>query len=347
MRPRAEVPLPTDGGAAGLLRWPLPPLLLLAGASLLTALVIGPDGVDPDPLWRGISGRADAVDALILTEIRLPRALAAFAVGAMLGLSGAALQGLLRNPLAEPGVLGVSATAVLFATTTIYLGVSAAFSAALPLAAITGALVATLLLSWLAIRLRSVVTLILVGVGLSSFAAALLALLLNFAPTPFSLSEMLNWSLGSVANRSLADLSLVLPFMLVGTGLLLASGDGLTVLTLGESVAASLGARLTRTRLLVVTGTGLCTGAAVALAGAVGFVGIIAPHLVRRHVDHLPGRTLLPAALLAGALLVLADTLIRLLPARGELRLGVVAALFGAPLFVLIAAGWQRERRDD
>ena len=187
-------------------------------------------------------------------------------------------------------------------------------------------------------RIGSVVTLILVGVGLSSFAGALVSLLMNLAPHPFSLSDMLDWMLGTVANRSLDDLALTAPFIAVGLAILLAVRRDLSALTLGEEAAAGLGVDLPRTRLLVVTGAGLATGAAVALAGAIGFVGIVAPHLVRPFVGHDPARTLVPAALLAGLILVLADIGVRVAPTDGELKLGVVAALLGAPVFVWIAA---------
>ena len=271
-------------------------------------------------------------------EIRLPRALAAFSTGAALGASGAALQGLLRNPLAEPGVLGVSATASLAATFVIYHGLVDVGAFALPAAAVAGALAATALLTAAAARVGSVVTLILVGVGLSSFAGALMALLVNLAPNPFSLADMLDWTLGSVANRSLDDLLLAAPFLAAGGGLLLAARRGLSGLTLGEEAAAGAGVDLRRARRLVVVGAGLATGAAVATAGAIGFVGIVAPHLVRPLVDHDPARTLVPAALLAGVILVLADVGVRLAPGAAELRLGVVAALIGAPVFLWIAA---------
>ncbi|MEO1475429.1 MAG: iron ABC transporter permease, partial [Pseudomonadota bacterium] len=276
-------------------------------------------------------------DSVIIWQIRLPRALAAFLVGACLGASGAALQGLLRNPLAEPGVLGVSASASLGATIAIYYGLVGLTVFALPLAAIAGALAATALIGFAARRTASVVTLILVGVGLSSFAAALMSLALNFAPNPFSLSDMVSWMLGSVTNRSLDDIALTLPFMGLGLALLWTHRRGLSALTLGEEAAAGVGVDLPRLRLIMVAGTGLATGASVALAGAIGFVGIVAPHLVRPWVNHDPARSLVPSALLAGLFLTLADIGVRLLPTTTELRLGVVAAIIGAPAFVWIA----------
>ena len=284
----------------------------------------------------GLFGTGQAVDSVIIWQIRMPRALAAFAVGAALGISGAALQGLLRNPLAEPGVLGVSAMAALGATFVLYWGLVVA-AWVVPVSAIIGALTATGLIALAAVYTRSVVTLILIGVGLSSFAGAAMALLMNFAPSPFALSDMVNWMLGSVANRSLDDLLLSGPFMLVGAAILWASRRGLSALTLGENAAASLGLNLQRQRILVVLGAGLATGGAVALAGAIGFVGIIAPHAVRPFVQHDPARTLVPSALFGGLVLVLADMFIRTFSTATELKLGVVASLIGAPAFIWIA----------
>jgi len=188
-----------------------------------------------------------------------------------------------------------------------------------------------------ALRTASAVTLILIGVGLSSFAGAAMSLLMNLAPNPFSLAEMINWMLGSVANRSFLDLAFAAPFLIAGLGLLFAVRRGLSALTLGEEAASGAGLDLRRQRLLVVLGTGLATGAAVALAGVIGFVGIVAPHIVRPLVDHDPARSLLPSALLGGLILVLADIGVRLAPTVSELKLGVVAALIGAPAFVWIA----------
>ena len=312
--------------------------LLAAGVLALgAACLLGSTPMDAERVLAAFLGQASAADAIVVLEIRLPRALAAFAAGAALGASGAALQGLLRNPLAEPGVLGVSATASLFATVALYYGLAAAGAFVVPVAAIAGALAATALLALAAMRIRSIVTLILLGVGLSSFAAAVMSLLLNLAPNPFTLADMINWLLGSVANRSFHDLGLALPFIGAGIGVLYAGRRGLGVLTLGEEAAAGAGLDLARQRLTVVLGAGLATGASVGLAGAIGFVGIVAPHLVRPLVAHDPARSIVPSALLAGLVLVLADIAVRLLPTTNELKLGVVAALLGAPVFAWIA----------
>tara|TARA_B100000315_G_scaffold182751_1_gene171690 strand:+ start:583 stop:1572 length:990 start_codon:yes stop_codon:yes gene_type:complete len=306
-------------------------------AAMFAACLLGSTPMGFSRVLAAFLGQATPGDSIVVWQIRLPRALTAFVVGAALGTSGAALQGLLRNPLAEPGVLGVTATASLSATFALYYGLTAGSAYLLPAYAILGALAATALLAVAAIRIKSVVTLILVGVGLSSFSAAAMSLLLNLAPNPFSLADMINWLLGSVANRSFEDLKTAMPFVIAGLAILFAYRRGLSALTLGEEAASGIGLDLRRQRIAVVLGAGLATGASVALAGAIGFVGIVAPHIVRPIVGHDPARSLLPSALLAGLILVLADIGVRILPTVNELKLGVVAALIGAPAFVWIA----------
>ncbi|WP_084396620.1 FecCD family ABC transporter permease [Henriciella aquimarina] len=315
----------------------LPGLIAASLLAIFAACLLGSTPLPADRVLSALFGGADVGDRLVVWQIRLPRALAAFITGAALGISGAALQGLLRNPLAEPGVLGVSASASLFATVSLYYGFAALSPWVLPLAAIAGALAATALIALAAIRTRSVVTLILIGVGLSSFSGAAMSLLMNLAPNPFSLSDMINWMLGSVANRSFEEVGLAAPFLIAGAAILLASRRGLSALTLGEEAASGVGLNLRNQRILTVLGAGLATGGSVALAGAIGFVGIVAPHLIRPFVKHDPARSLIPSALLAGLILVVADIGVRLLPTSNELKLGVVAALIGAPAFVWIA----------
>ncbi len=312
---------------------------LIAGIliALFAACLLGSVPLPPARMAAALVGQGDAGDLLVVWQVRLPRALAALAAGVALGISGAALQGLLRNPLAEPGVLGVSAMSALFATVALFYGLAATIPFALPLAAIAGALAATAIIAWAAPRTSSVVTLILVGVGISSFSGAVMALLMNLAPNPFTLADMVTWMMGSVANRSFDDLALSGPFILLGAALLIGARRGLAALSLGEEAAAGVGLNVPRQRLLVVLGAGLATGGAVALAGAIGFVGIVAPHLVRPWVRHDPSRVLLPSALLSGLILILADITVRVIPGDAELKLGVVAALIGAPVFVMIA----------
>ncbi|NRA31107.1 MAG: iron ABC transporter permease [Parvularculaceae bacterium] len=317
---------------------PLIPILILASiCALFAACFLGSTPLSLGQVFAAMAGGGDVGDRLVVWSIRLPRALAAFLVGAALGMSGASLQGLLRNPLAEPGVLGVSASTALAATFSLYYGLVAVSAWFLPISAIIGALAATAVISVSAIRVRSVVTLILIGVGLSSFAGAAMSLLMNLAPNPFYLSDMINWTLGSVANRSFEEIGCAAPFLTAGAAILFLTRRGLSALTLGEEAASGVGLDLRRQRILTVLGAGLLTGASVALAGAIGFVGIVAPHLVRPWVGHDPARSLIPAGLLGGLMLVLADIAVRLIPTTNELKLGVVAALIGAPAFAWIA----------
>lgn len=318
-------------------RFLVPGLLLACLIAIFGACLLGSTPLPAERVLAALFGGADAGDRLVVWQIRLPRALAAFITGAALGISGAALQGLLRNPLAEPGVLGVSASASLFATFSLYYGLATLSPWVLPISAIAGALAATALIAISAIRTRSVVTLILIGVGLSSFSGAAMSLLMNLAPNPFSLSDMINWMLGSVANRSFEEVGLAAPFLIIGAAILLSSRRGLSALTLGEEAASGVGLNLQSQRILTVLGAGLATGGSVALAGAIGFVGIVAPHIIRPFVRHDPARSLIPSALLAGLILVVADIGVRILPTSNELKLGVVAALIGAPAFVWIA----------
>ncbi|MFV0644480.1 MAG: FecCD family ABC transporter permease [Sphingomonadaceae bacterium] len=311
-------------------------LVLAAIVTITASLMIGSVPLGFERVISAMAGQGLPGDRIVVWQIRLPRALAAAMVGAALGMSGAALQGLLRNPLAEPGVLGVSATAALCATFTLSFGWATAHPFALPVATIVGALGATLLVGFAALRTQSAATLILIGVGLSSFSGALMALLMNLAPNPFSLADMVNWMLGTVANRSFGDIGFVLPFMAAGVALLLAARRGLAALALGEEAAQGIGLDLKRQRVLVILGTGLASGAAVALAGAIGFVGIVAPHILRPLVRGNPASLLLPSAALGAIILVVADTGVRLIPTDSELKLGVVAALFGAPVFIWI-----------
>ena len=315
----------------------MPTLIAASVLAILSACFLGSTALPADRLLAALFGGAEAGDRLVVWQIRLPRAIAAYIVGAALGISGAALQGLLRNPLAEPGVLGVSASASLMATFALYYGIASITPWAVPIAAIIGALTATGLITIAALRTQSVVTLILIGVGLSSFAGAAMSLLMNLAPNPFSLSDMINWMLGSVANRSFHEITLAAPFILAGGATLFATRRGLSALTLGEEAAAGIGLNLRRQQIFTVVGAGLATGGAVALAGAIGFVGIVAPHIIRPFVGHDPARSLVPSALFSGLILVVADIFVRLMPTSAELKLGVVAALIGAPAFVWIA----------
>ncbi len=278
----------------------------------------------------------------ILFAIRAPRAVCAAVVGGALGLAGAVMQGLLRNPLAEPGVLGVSAGGGFAAACVIALGVAAAVPGALEISALGGALAAGAVVAVLAARFREPETLILFGVALAALGGALTALVFNLSPSPVTTAELLNWLQGSVANRDWGDIAWSLPPMAVGAGLCAYAATGLRMLTLGEETAALSGLPMARLRVAAVTGAALLTGASVALAGVIGFVGLAAPHLVRGSVSDDPARTLWPSALAGAILLTLADLAARVIPTAEELRLGVVTALFGAPVFALIA--WRAAR---
>jgi iron complex transport system permease protein len=304
-------------------------LVVLAGAAALAFLIslaVGPSG-----LGFGPPGEAGVI---IFREIRLPRALLGALVGGALGLAGAALQGYLRNPLAEPSLVGVSGGAALGAVLAIHLGLAAHFAFALPLGGLIGAAVAMLAVVALAGLHGGPMTLILAGLAVSAIATALISLALNLSQNPFAAVEMVLWMMGSLTDRSLTQVWLAGPLIVLGMALLLSVGRALDALTLGEDAAASLGVDLTRTRLAIVAGTALSVGAATAVTGIIGFVGLLVPHLLRPFAGHRPG-LLLPASMLGGAaMLLVADVVLRLVQPWVELRIGVLTALIGAPFFV-------------
>ncbi|MBC7144858.1 MAG: iron ABC transporter permease [Thioclava marina] len=317
--------------------------LSVACATLfLASLLIGPSGISPlQGLSALISG--DGAAGLVMRELRLPRALLGLGVGAALGLSGAAMQGFLRNPLAEPGLIGTSAGAALGAVIAIQTGLYAIFALALPLAALAGAGVAVALILILAGREGRALVLILAGIAVSALAAAATALVLNLAPSPYAAAEIVFWMMGSLADRSMTHVALALPFLIVGAAILLRAGAGLDALSLGEDAAASMGISLKKLRLQIVFGTALIVGAATAVAGAIGFVGLVVPHLLRKPVGARPSR-LLPASALGGAaMLTLADIATRVIAPERDLKLGVLTALVGAPFFLSMIRKMGRE----
>lgn len=307
---------------------------LMVGLLTLSSLLIGPAGFSiADSLAALFGGTGDAV-SLVMQEIRLPRALLAIMVGISLGLSGAALQGYLRNPLAEPGLIGVSSSAALGAVVTLQTGLAAQMMFALPFFGLFGAGVAVVLLLLLAGPRGGSLTLILAGIAISALAAALTSLVLNLSPNPFATSEIVFWMLGSLADRSFSHITIALPFMVLGWILILSTSRGLDALILGEDAAASLGINLTRLRWVLVLGVAACTGAATSVVGAIGFVGLVVPHILRPFVGARPSR-LLPASALGGAALVLAaDIAARIILPDRDLKLGVVMAIIGAPVFL-------------
>lgn len=324
----------------------LPLNLVLLGLLITLSLVslgFGDAPLSPSEVFGGLLGTGSETHRLIVQQIRLPRVALAWLVGLSLGASGAALQGLLRNPLAEPGLLGISASAGLGAVLALYFGVTALSIWALPAAAMLFALLATLLLYALTRAGSSNLTLILAGVALSSLAGALTSLALNLAPNPADVQDIVLWLLGSISDRSFDEVRLCLPFVLAGLGLLMLSAPALDVLALGEAEASSLGVDLGRLRGLIIAGSALSVGATVAVSGTIGFVGLVVPHLLRPFVDYRPGRLLFSSALGGAVLVLAADIALRLVGTPRELMLGVVTALIGAPFFLGLVL---RSRRD-
>lgn len=320
-------------------------LAILAAANLvllLLSLTIGPADVGFSDSIRALFGRGEELLVLVMQEIRLPRTLLGLIVGATLGLSGAALQGYLRNPLAEPGLIGVSASASLGAVIAVYTGLSALFMLALPLMALAGAMLAVLVLKAMAGADGRPLTVILTGIAISSLAGAMTSLVLNLSPNPFAATEIMFWMLGSLTDRSMPHVWLVVPFTTVGWLLLFRLGRALDALALGADAAASMGIDLKRVQWLAVVGTALSVGVATAVTGTIGFIGLVVPHVLRPLVGAQPSR-LLPASALGGAaLLLIADILVRIVAPDRDIKLGVLTAIVGAPFFFWLV--WSRRR---
>jgi iron complex transport system permease protein len=307
-------------------------LLLLLAAMFAVSLLCGRVWLPLGEVWAGFWSNDPNLAATIVTQLRLPRAVLAVEVGAALGISGAVLQGVTRNPLAEPGLLGVSAGAALGAVIAVYFGFAIHFAAAAPLMGLVGALLASVLTFALG-RGGGTITLVLAGAAVSALAAAGIALALNLAPNPYAAYEIMTWLMGSLEDRSWLNVFLVTPFILLGCAMLLFTARGVDALALGEAQAQSLGINLGRLHFLAVFGTALAIGAATAVTGVVGFIGLVAPHLVRPLLGHQPSRILLPAALSGALLLLFADVATRLIHVGTELKLGVLTSLIGTPFF--------------
>ncbi|WP_241209755.1 FecCD family ABC transporter permease [Brevundimonas fluminis] len=316
---------------------------IACAAALALAVALGETTLSADQ-WREAFVDPTSGPADVLWRIRAPRAACALFVGAALGLGGAVMQGLLRNPLAEPGVLGVSAGGGAAAALAIVLGL-ASVPGGVELASVAGAGLAALALLAFVQRVPSPAGLILFGVALSALGAAGTALVFNLAPTPLAAAEVMAWLMGSVENRGWAEVAWIVAPAALAAGLAHLCGPGLRGLALGEDTARTLGLRLQRLRTLALLAASLAAGAAVAVAGAIGFVGLVAPHLVRRFVRDDPGRLWAPSALAGGLILMVADLAVRIIPTEQELKLGVVTSLVGAPLFALIAARAARSWR--
>jgi len=305
--------------------------ILVLAAAAGASLFLGRVNISPHQILDGMFSSDVNLARLVVVELRLPRTVLAILVGAALGLSGAVLQGLLRNPLAEPGLLGVSSGAALGAVVSIYFSLATVFSLATPLLGLAGALGAGALT--FALGRGGTLSLILAGSAVSGLMAAFLALALNFAPNPYAAFEMSIWMLGSLSQKSWDHILLAGPFIVAGLFILSTLGRAIDALALGEEQAASLGIDLDRTRVLALLGVGLAVGAATSVTGSIGFIGLIAPHLVRPFVGYQPSRTMLPSALFGAALLLLADIGTRVLHTSSELRLGVITSLIGTPFF--------------
>jgi iron complex transport system permease protein len=298
-------------------------LLLLA---VVASLLAGRVWIAPQDIFSG-----NKLAVLIVSDIRAPRTILALAMGATLGLSGAVLQGLTRNPLAEPGLLGVSTGAALGAVIAIYFGAATVSVLAGPLFGLLGALAACTLT--FALGRGGTIALILAGAAVSSLTAAGIALALNFAPNPYAAYEIMSWLLGSLADKSWVQVWLVLPFVIIGCALLASTGRALDALSLGEAQAESLGIAMNRLRFTIIAGTALAVGAATSVTGAIGFIGLVAPHLVRPFAGHQPSRILLPASLGGALLLLAADIAVREIHLGPEIKLGVFTSLIGTPFF--------------
>jgi iron complex transport system permease protein len=317
-------------------------LIALVAILSLASLGIGPVRLSPLSVVDALFGGGTDVAQTIVREIRLPRAVLALAIGAVLGLSGAALQGLLRNPLAAPDLFGAPQSAAFGAVLIIALGLADVRSYALPLAAIAAAFVSVFMLLFISGRNAGLLILILAGLALSSLAGAATALVMNLSNNPFVLLEITFWLLGSLEDRSFHHVALALPFIVAGAVILFSQRNAFRVLSLGEEAAQSLGIDIVHLRLWVISGVALGVGGAVAVSGTIGFIGLVAPHLMRPLIGHDPARLLVPSALSGSALLLAADIAVRIIPSTSDIRVGVLTSIIGVPFFLYLII---RERR--
>jgi iron complex transport system permease protein len=313
-------------------------VILLAIASL----GIGVVRLSPLTVIDALFGGGSDVQQVIVREIRLPRAILGLAIGAILGLSGAALQGLLRNPLASPSLFGAPQSAAFGAVLMIALGFADVRSWALPVAAIVAAFGSVFVLLTVAGRGAGLLLLILAGLAISSLAGAATALVMNLSSNPFASLEIAFWLLGSLEDRSFRHVVLALPFITTGALLLMSQRHAFRALSLGEETAQSLGVDVGRLRLMVIVGVALGVGGAVAVTGTIGFIGLVAPHLMRPLIGHDPGRLLVPSALTGAVLLLAADIAVRIIPSTTDIKVGVLTSIIGVPFFLYLI---MRERR--
>jgi iron complex transport system permease protein len=326
-------------------RWHLSVTLALLVLVMLLALLslgIGPVRLSPLTVIGALFGIGSDAQQVIIREIRLPRAILGLSIGAMLGLSGAALQGLLRNPLASPSLFGAPQSAAFGAVLVISLGLADVRSWALPVAAIAMAFASVFVLLAIAGRNAGLLILILAGLAISSLAGAMTALVMNLSSNPFVVLEIAFWLLGSLEDRSFRHVVLALPFIVAGAAILIGQRHAFRALTLGEETAQSLGIDIARLRLAVIAGVALGVGGAVAVSGTIGFIGLVAPHLVRPLIGHDPARLLAPSALAGAALLLAADIAVRVIPSTSDIKVGVLTSIIGVPFFLYLI---MRERR--
>jgi iron complex transport system permease protein len=317
-------------------------LVVLVVLLALVSLGIGPVRLSPLTVIDALFGGGSDVQQVIVREIRLPRTILGLAIGAILGLSGAALQGLLRNPLASPSLFGAPQSAAFGAVLVIAFGLADARSWALPVAAIMTAFASVFVLLAVAGRNAGLLILILAGLAISSLAGAATALVMNLSSNPFVVLEITFWLLGSLEDRSFRHVVLALPFIAAGAIILLSQRNAFRALSLGEETAQSLGVDVGRLRLWVILGTALGVGGAVAVAGTIGFIGLVAPHLMRPLIGHDPARLLVPSALAGAALLLAADIAVRSIPSTSDIKVGVLTSIIGVPFFLYLI---MRERR--
>jgi iron complex transport system permease protein len=315
---------------------------VLVAVLFVVSLGVGPVRLSPLTVSQALFGGGSEEQRIIVQEIRLPRAILGLVIGGILGLSGAALQGLLRNPLASPSLFGAPQSAALGAVLMIATGLADVRSFALPAAAITFAFASVFGLLAIAGRNAGLLLLILAGLAISSLAGALTALTMNLSPNPFASLEIAFWLLGSLEDRSFRHVTLALPFIAAGAAVLLFYRHSFRVLSLGEESAQSLGVDVGRLRLAVIAGVALGVGGAVSVSGTIGFIGLVAPHLIRPLVGYDPTRLMLPSALAGSALLLAADIAVRIIPSNTDIKVGVLTSMIGVPFFLYLIL---RERR--
>lgn len=315
------------------LAFPATLLALLLAVTLVASLAWGEVRLSPSEVIAALTGQGEGLARTVVLDFRLPRALAGLAVGAGLAASGVLMQSFFRNPLASPGLLGVSSGGALGAVSALALGWASTSIFALPLASIAGAFLATFAVMALAKREASAEHLLLAGVALNALFGAGTSFILNLTAGRFEVSgQIVFWMLGGLENRSWAHVGMVLPGTLLCCLALFPLARAMNLLSLGEQGAQSLGVNVRRLRWKIVILSTILTALATAVGGVIGFVGLVVPHVLRLAFgpDH---RRLLPLSMLGGAAFVLlCDVITRFLP--GELRLGVVTALLGGPFFL-------------